>query len=227
MRRVEIIARFLVLALMSAGLAQPAQAQDDDFLQFVGDVGFGSPPGNTSNKYVLKWVKPMAAELYFSAKTSPEIVTSISGVFGEAQQASGLPAQFYRGTYNVMVLMADWKAGGLETAINTIAQFFETRGDALEFISRRKSGTKKCASKILLDKEGAIQGGLIVVDVGGDDLSLVKHCSARSVASLFGLGTFSVADDKPYPSIANNNLNAAGLTEYDKRFLRLLYNPSI
>ena len=86
---------------------------------------------------------------------------------------------------------------------------------------------KKCFIKIILDKEGAIQGGLILVDVGGDDLSLVEHCSVRSIASLFGLGTLSVADLKPYPSIANGPLNAVGLTEYDKRFLRLLYDPSI
>jgi hypothetical protein len=218
----------VVLMLTSVGLAEAAQSPDEEmFLQFISDVGFSGPPGDVSTKYALKWTRPMAVEPYFSAKTSPEIVTSISNAFDEAQRASGLPMQFYRDIYNVMVLTADWKAGGLEKLIDTIAKFFETKAEALEFISRRRLDTRKCFLKILIDKANVLQAGLILVDVGGNDLSLVKHCSVRSVASLFGLGTFNLADDKPYPSIANGKLNAFGPTDYDKRFLRLLYDPSI
>jgi hypothetical protein len=117
------------------------------FLHFVDDVGFGSPPSDPSKQYVLKRTRPMAVEFYFSAKTLPEIVTSISSAFDEAQRASGLPVQFYRDTYNVMVLTADWKAGGLEKSIDTIAKFFDSRDEALEFISRRRLDTKKCFFK--------------------------------------------------------------------------------
>jgi hypothetical protein len=220
-----IVSAASFLALTSAGLAQAAQSDDENFLQFADDVGFGNPPGDL-NKYVLKWTTPMAVDTYFSAKTPPEIVTSISSAFDEAQRASGLPMRFYRNIYNVMVLTADWKAGGLNNSIDTISKFFDTRGAAQEFVSRRESSTKKCATQFIV-RDDVIQAALILVDVGGDDLRLIEHCIVRTVAGLFGLGTLSIADDKPYPSIANGKLNAVSLTEYDKRFLRLLYDPAI
>src|SRR5882762_11927930 len=115
MWRIRIIVSSLVfLALTGAGFAQAARSQDDEiFLKFAGEVGLSSVLGDTPGKFVLKWTKAMAVDFYFSAKTPIEIVTSMSGAFNDAQQASGLQVQFYRGLYNVMVLTADWKAGGL------------------------------------------------------------------------------------------------------------------
>jgi len=228
-RRMEAMVRALVVVALASGCPlRPASAQNDDaFLQFVRDIGFGNPGSNTDTKYILKWAKPVTVELSFSARTPTKVVTSVANAFDEAQQASGLPVQYFREKFNTMILAADWKAGGLEKSADTIAQFFKTKADASEFISFNRRTGKSCASRIAFDEANNIAQGLILIDVGDADVARVMHCSARTVAGLFGLGALSIADDKPYPSVANNALATANLTEYDKRFLHLLYSPSI
>src|SRR6187402_1736676 len=98
MRRTGIRGVSLVVLMLTivGSFARAAQVEDDDkFLQFVADVGFGGGAGNPAKNYLLKWKKPMAVDLYFSQETPSEVVTSISNAFSEAQTASGLPMRFY------------------------------------------------------------------------------------------------------------------------------------
>ena len=231
-RRLGWLAALSLSILLSFdAAAQQSQIQGNEaFLQFIRDVEFGARPGIAEQR-VFKWQRPMDVALQFTAKTAPSIVAATVGAFDDAQRASGLPTLFSQGSINVIVLMADWKAGDLEKKIDTIAAFYEKNQyqkiEAGNFISFNRRNGHKCGARVVTDRGGSIQGGLIIVDVGDPDTSAVARCSVRAIGSLYGLASLNLADDKSYPSITNKALRDPQLTEYDKRFLHLLYDRSI
>jgi hypothetical protein len=227
----SFLGKSLGASLLLAGVmfARAVTAQgNDQFMQFIRDVEFGNTPGIQEQR-VVKWRTPINVDMQFTAKTAPPIVASIVEAFDVAGQASGLPTEFFRGTFNAAVLTADWKAGGLEKQVNMISNFYmnKDKTQAMQFISYLREKDQKCGLRLLTDTGGYLQGGLILVDVGNPDTSALQHCSVRTVAALYGLASLSIADTQPYPSITNKAFQVAQLSEFDKKFLHLLYNPSI